>query len=135
MGEIVDLVQTHTSMANDMAGNGIQNGESHSDAWLIHRGDGVDCLLGVACRHWHSVGVPVTMRRVGPRSCQGPRGSRRSWGRGGSLPHEEGDEHRVITDGLTEVLTNRNKLLMREGSLAHRHSREGQSRRWGGGEG
>ncbi len=67
MGKVMDLVQTHTSMANDMAGNGVQNGESRSDAGLIHGGEGVDCLLGVMCRHWHSVRVPAMMRRVGPR--------------------------------------------------------------------
>src|SRR5258708_3221579 len=68
MGKVVDLVQTCTSMANDVAGDSVQNGESHSDAGLIHGGDGVDCLLGVTCRHRHSVGGPVMMRRIGLRS-------------------------------------------------------------------
>ncbi len=125
----MDLTQTHTSTANDVAGDGVRNGESHSDAWLIHGGNGVDCLLGAACRHQHSVGVPATMRRVGPRSCRRARGSHRSWGRRRSLPHKEGDEHRVVMDGLTEVLTDRDKLLTSEWSPARRHSREGQSRR------
>src|SRR5258708_16864268 len=116
MGKVMDLVQTHTSMANDVAGNGIQNSESRSDARLIHRGDGIDCLLGAACRCRHSAGVPAMTRRVGPRSCQRARGSRRSWGRRRSLPHEEGDEHGVITDGLTEVLTDHDKLLVSEWS-------------------
>ena len=55
----MDLAQTHTSTANDVAGDGIQNGKGCSDAGLVHRGDGVDCLLGVMCRCWCSVGVPV----------------------------------------------------------------------------
>ncbi len=67
MGKVMDLVQTHTSMANDMAGDGVQNGEDHSDAGLVHGGNGVDCLLGVTCRCQHSAGVPATMRRVGLR--------------------------------------------------------------------
>ncbi len=68
----MDLAQTHTSMANDVAGDGVQNGESHSDVGLIHRGDMINCLLGVACRCWHSAGVPAMMRRVDPRSSWGP---------------------------------------------------------------
>ena len=113
-----------------MASNGVQNGKSHSDVGLIHRGDMVDCLLGVACRCWHSVGVPVTMRRVGLRSPQGARGSCRSWGSGGNHPTEEvGSKCRIIPEGLTEVLTNRDKLLMRKGGWVHQHSREGQGRR------
>ncbi len=67
MGKVVDLAQTHTSMANDVAGDGVWNSEGCSDAGLVHGGNGVDCLLGVTCRHWHSAGVPATMRRVGPR--------------------------------------------------------------------
>ena len=67
MGKVMDLVQTRTSTANDVAGNGIWNGEGHSDAGLVHRGNGVDCLLGATCRHQHSVGVPAMMRRVGLR--------------------------------------------------------------------
>ena len=65
----MDLAQTHTSMANDMASDGIWNGKSHGDAWLVHRGDMVDCLLGAVCRCWCSAGVPAMMKRVGLRSC------------------------------------------------------------------
>ncbi len=54
MGKVMDLAQTHTSMANDVAGDSIWNGESCSDVGLIHRGDMIDCLLGVACGCWHS---------------------------------------------------------------------------------
>src|SRR5260221_8733405 len=122
MGEVVDLVQTHTSMANDMASNGIWKSESCSDAGLIHGGDIVDCLLGAACRHWCSAVVPVTMR-----SSQGARGSRGSWGSGGNRPTEEaGSECRIILEGLTKVLTNQDKLLTRKGGQVCQHSREGQ---------
>ncbi len=48
MGKVVDLAQTHTSMANDVASDSVRNSEGRGDAGLIHRGDGVDCLLG-----WH----------------------------------------------------------------------------------
>src|SRR5258708_6535847 len=129
MGKVMDLAQTHTSMANDVASDSVWNSESCSDAWLVHRGNGIDCLLGAACRCQCSAGVPAMMRRVGPRSCRGARGSHRSWGRGGSPPHEEGDKCRVVTNGLTKVLTDCDKLLTREGGLAHRHSREGQGRK------
>src|SRR5260221_14376517 len=67
MGKVVDLVQTHTSMANDVASDSVRNREGRGDAGLIHRGDGVDCLVGVTCRCWCSAGVPAMMRRVGPR--------------------------------------------------------------------
>ena len=97
----MDLAQTHTSTANGMAGDSVQNSESHSDVQLIHGGDMVDCLLGAACRHWHSAGVPAMMKRVGPRSCQGARGSCRSWGSGGSQPTKEaGSECRISLEGL-----------------------------------
>src|SRR5258708_37392829 len=45
MGKGMDLAQTHTSMANDVAGDGIRNGEGCRDAVLSHGGDGVDCRL------------------------------------------------------------------------------------------
>ncbi len=48
VGEVMDLAPTHTSTANDMASDSIWNSRGSSDAGLIHRGDGVDCLLG-----WH----------------------------------------------------------------------------------
>ncbi len=38
MGKVMDLAQTHTSMANDVAGNGIQNGEGRSDAGSFTEG-------------------------------------------------------------------------------------------------
>ena len=124
----MDLAQTCTSMANDMAGNGIQNGEGHSDVGLIHGGNGVDCLLGATCRCWHSVGVPATMR-VGLRIAQGARGGRGSWGRGREPGQEVGGKHRVLSNELTEVLPNRRELFARKGGPAHRHCRERQSRR------
>ncbi len=124
----MDLVQTHTSMANDMAGDGVQNGEDHSDAGLVHGGNGVDCLLGVMCRHWHSVGVPATTRRVGLRIARGARGGRRSWGRGREPCQEVGSECRVLANELTKVLPNHGELFTRKGGLACRHHREGQSR-------
>ena len=116
----MDLVQTHTSMANDVASNGIQNGKSCSDVWLVHGGNMIDCLLGAVCRCQCSAGVPATMRRrVGLRICQGARGSRRSWDSRGSHPTEEaGSEYRISSEGLTEVLTNQEKLLMRKGGRA-----------------
>src|SRR6266481_3155136 len=61
VGKVMDLVQTCTSMANDMAGNSVWNGKGRSDAGLIHRGNGVDCLLGAMCRRRCSAGVPATM--------------------------------------------------------------------------
>src|SRR5258708_13911427 len=100
MGKVMDLAQTCTSMANDMAGDGVQNGESCSDAQLVHRGNGVDCLLGAACRCQCSAGVPAMMRRVGPRSCQRARGSRRSWGGRGSPPYAKGEQGRALTEAL-----------------------------------
>ncbi len=114
MGKVMDLAQTCTSMANDVAGDSVWNSKSHSDAGLIHGGDGVDCLLGVTCRHWHSARVPATMRRVGLRISQGTRGWCSPWGSGRSLPHKKGDKCRVVMNGLTEILTDHNKLLMRE---------------------
>ncbi len=129
VGKVMDLAQTHTSMANDMASNGIRNGEGCSDAGLVHRGNGVDCLLGAMCRHWHSVGVPAMTRRVGLRIAQGARGGCRSWGRGREPGQEVGSEHRVLANELTEVLPNRGELFARKGGLACRHCREGQSRR------
>ncbi len=129
MGKIMDLVQTCTSMANDVASDSFWNGKSHSDVGLVHRGNGVDCLLGAMCRHWCSARVPVMMRRVGPRISQGTRGWCSPWGSGGSLPHKKGNECRVVMNGLTEVLTDCDKLLVRERGPAHRHCREGQSRR------
>src|SRR5260221_14568706 len=61
MGKVMDLAQTCTSTANDVASNGIWNSKSRSDVGLVHGGDGVDCLLGVMCRHQHSVRVPAMM--------------------------------------------------------------------------
>src|SRR5258708_37004430 len=100
-----------------MASNGVQNGKSHSDVGLIHRGDMVDCLLGVACRCWHSVRVPVTMRRVGLRSPQGARGSCRSWGSGGNHPTEDkGSKGRINLEGLTKCMTSCDKLITMKGT-------------------
>src|SRR5258707_14249371 len=96
MGKVVDLVQTHTSTANDIASDGILNGESHSDAGLVHGGDEVDCLLGEMCRCQHSARIPVMTRRVGLRISQGTRGWCSPWGSGGSLPHKKGNECRVV---------------------------------------
>ena len=101
MGKVMDLAQTHTSTANDVTGDGVWNGEGCSDVGLIHRGNGVDCLLGVTCRCWHSAGVPAMMRRVGPRIAQGARGGRRSWGRRRERGQEVGSECRVLVDLLT----------------------------------
>src|SRR5258708_38375122 len=129
MGKVIDLAQTHTSMANDMASDGVWKSEGRSDAGLVHRGDGVDCLLGATCRHWHSAGVPAMMRRVGPRIARGARGGHGSWGRGREPSQEVGSKHRVLADELTKVLPNLRELFARKGGLAHRHSREGQSRR------
>ncbi len=96
MGKVMDLVQTHTSTANDMAGNGIRNGKGRSDVGLIHGGDGVDCLLGVTCRCRHSVGVPATTRRVGLRIAQEARGGCGSWGRGREPCQEVGSKCRIL---------------------------------------
>src|SRR5258708_3053710 len=71
----------------------------------------------------------LNRRRYPDRRGKGARGSHRSWGRGGSPPHEEGDKCRVVANGLTKVLTDCDKLLAREGGLACRHSREGQGRK------
>src|SRR5258708_3159228 len=101
MGKVMDLAQTHTSTANDVTGDSVWNGEGCSDVGLIHRGNGVDCLLGVTCRHRHSAGVPAMMRRVGPRIAQGARGGRRSWGRRRERGQEVGSECRVLVDLLT----------------------------------
>src|SRR5260221_12469398 len=101
MGKVVDLAQTHTSTANDVAGDGIQNGKGCSDAGLVHRGDGVDCLLGVMCRCWCSVGVPAMMRRVGLGMAGGARGGHGSWGRRGEPGEEVGSDLRVLAGEQT----------------------------------
>ena len=132
MGKVMDLVQTHTSTTNDVASNSVRNGESCSDAWLIHGGDGIDCLLGAMCRHQHSARVPAAMRRVGPRISQWARGHSRAWGSGGNCSTKEvGSKCRVIMEDLTEVLTNHNELLAGEGCWVCQHHREGQSRKVG----
>ena len=70
MGKVMDLAQTCTSTANDVASNGIWNSKSRSDVGLVHGGDMVDCLLGVACRCQHSVGVQG-MSETGNVLCPG----------------------------------------------------------------
>src|SRR5258708_38265463 len=107
MGKVMDLVQTHTSMANDMAGDGVWNGKGRGNAGLVHGGNGVDCLLGATCRHQCSAGVPVTMRRVGPRIAGEARGCRRSWGRGRESGAEVRSEHRVLADEVTKDVPDR----------------------------
>src|SRR5260221_801853 len=121
MGKVMDLAQTHTSTANDMASDGIRNGEGRSDAGLVHGGNGVDCLLGVTCRCQCSVGVPAMMMRVGPRIAQGARGGCGSWGRGREPGQEVGSKHRVLANELTKVLPNCGELFTRKGGPAHRH--------------
>src|SRR5260221_9143568 len=124
MGKVMDLAQTHTSTANDMASDGIRNGKGCSDAGLIHGGNGVDCLLGATCRHWHSAGVPAMTRRVGPRIAQGARGGRGSWGRGRGEPGQEvGSKHRVLVDELTKVMPDHRELFARKRGLACTHCR------------
>jgi hypothetical protein len=130
MGKVMDLVQTRTSTANDMAGNGVWNGEGSSDAGLVHGGDMVDCLLGAACRRRRSAGVPATTGRVGPRSSRGAGGRRGSWGSGGNLPTKEaGGERRVLREELTKVGAHGDQLLASEGGRVRRHRREGQGRK------
>jgi len=61
---------------------------------------------------------------------QGARGSRRSWSSGGNCPTEEvGSKYRIVLEGLTEVLTDQDKLLVRKGGWVHQHDREGQGRK------
>src|SRR5258708_37907238 len=104
MGKVMDLAQTRTSTANDMASNSIRNGEDCSDAGLIHGGDGVDCLLGATCRHRCRAGVPVTTRRGGSRVARGGGGGCGCWGSGRQPCQEVGRECGVLGDWPTAVV-------------------------------
>lgn len=126
----MDLAQTRTSTTNDVAGDGVRNGEGGSDAGLIHGGDGVDSLLGATCRRRRSAGVPATTRRVGRRISRATWCRSRSWGRRRNQP-KAGGERRVLRKDLAEVCSNGDQLLASERGRVRRHGREGQSRKVG----